>query len=447
MQIIHGYIDLARIKARLGIADTNDDAALIDVVNSVCRWVDVHCRRRFYISDIDETRYFTPITSAYCRIDDMATVTSIATDSGDRTFGTAWSASDHHLVAQSTEMPGLPMIGLRVADNGRYRFEPRYYNSVRVVGKFGFAANSEALEIGEWVIAIGNPFGLNHTVTAGIVSAKGRRDVPPGHEANHARFIQTDASINPGNSGGPLINIRGEVVGINTAINAAGQGIGFAVPIDMVKTVLPQLAKGRVNRSYLGVQVGPIDKEIARKLGLDGLHGALVTDVKPSTPAEKGGLTKGDIIMTFDGKPIDRWDDLPWLASTAGAARMVKVQVNREGKPRELAVELVPYPEEQPVAGRTVEGLGLTVTAVEADKAKSVGLDAGDGVIVEKLVGNGPAAAAGLKVGDLIIQVNYQTVGGGPAGFAKLVEGVPGDQPLALTVRRGDRFLFKVFGR
>lgn len=147
MPITHGYIDLARIKARLGITDTDDDAALIDVVNSVCRWVDVHCRRRFYVSDNDETRYFTPITPAYCRIDDLASVTSIATDSGDRSFGTLWSAGDYHLVAQSTEMPGLPVIGLRIADNGRYRFEPRYYNSVRVVGKFGFAANSEALEI------------------------------------------------------------------------------------------------------------------------------------------------------------------------------------------------------------------------------------------------------------------------------------------------------------
>lgn len=154
MPITHGYIDLALIKARLGIADSNDDAVLIDVVNGVCRWVDVYCRRRFYVSDNDETRYFTPITDLYCRIDDLVSATSIATDSGDRTFGTTWVANDYHLIAQSQEMPGLPFIALRAADNGRWRFDPRFFNSVRVIGKFGFAASSEALGIVREAVAI-----------------------------------------------------------------------------------------------------------------------------------------------------------------------------------------------------------------------------------------------------------------------------------------------------
>lgn len=155
MPITNGYIDLVTIKTRLGIADSIDDATIVHVVNGVCRWVDIHCRRRFYISPADETRYFTPINAEYCRIDDLATVTSVAVDSsGDRTFANAWNASDYDLVAQSTEMPGLPYIGICVASNGRYTFYPRYSNSVKVSGKFGFAADSPALEIVREAVAI-----------------------------------------------------------------------------------------------------------------------------------------------------------------------------------------------------------------------------------------------------------------------------------------------------
>jgi len=310
--------------------------------------------------------------------------------------------------------------------------------------------DSEALEIGEWVIAIGNPFGLNHTVTAGIVSAKGRRDVTPGsgNRPNHARFIQTDASINPGNSGGPLINIRGEVIGINTAINAAGQGIGFAVPIDMIKTVLPQLAKGKVSRSYLGVLVGPVKKDLADKLGIDRGRGALITDVKPETPAAKAGIKTGDVITTFDGKHLEHWEDLPWLASTAGSARAVKLTVNREGRLREVSLTLAPFPEETPaVADREPAELGMVVVPIPRDRLESSGLDAGEGVLVKQVRPGGVADELGVEVGDIIAQVNYVTVKGGPAGFDKLVAAIPHGQPLALTLRRGDRVLFKVIGR
>jgi len=307
--------------------------------------------------------------------------------------------------------------------------------------------NSEALEIGEWVIAIGNPFGLSHTVTAGIVSAKGRRDVLPGNEANQARFIQTDASINPGNSGGPLINIRGEVVGINTAINAAGQGIGFAVPIDMIKTVLPQLAQGHVARSYLGVQVGPVDKDMAGRIGIERGKGALVTDVKPSTPAAAAGFARGDVITRFDGTPIEHWDDLPWLASTASAARSLKVLVNREGKAHELSVTLAPFPESAPLAKRDAGLLGIEVVALSEARAKEIGIEPGQGVSVKDVRAGGMAAAAGIKGGDVIVQVNYETVVDGAEGFKRLVASVSTGQPLAFTVRRADRFMFKVFPR
>lgn len=310
--------------------------------------------------------------------------------------------------------------------------------------------DSEALEIGEWVIAIGNPFGLNHTVTAGIVSAKGRRDVAPGsgNRPNHARFIQTDASINPGNSGGPLINIRGEVIGINTAINAAGQGIGFAVPIDMVKTVLPQLAKGKVNRSYLGVLVGPVKQDVADKLGLERGKGALITDVRPDTPAAKAGIKTGDVITTFDGKRVEHWEDLPWLASTAGSARAVKLTVNREGKPREVSLTLAPFPDEAPtVADRDPAELGLVVVPVPRNQLEASGLGAGEGVLVKEVRPGGVGDELGVQSGDIITQVNYVTVTGGAAGFDKLVAAIPRGQPLAFTIRRGDRVLFKVVGR
>lgn len=155
MSIINGYIDMPAIKDRLSIADVVDDAVLEHVVNGVCRWVDVYCRRRFYISANDETRYFTPINADYCRIDDLATVTSVAVDSsGDRTFANVWSATDYDLIAQSTEMPGLPYIGLRVTPNGRYVFYPRYTNGVKVIGKFGFPSDSPALEIVREAVAI-----------------------------------------------------------------------------------------------------------------------------------------------------------------------------------------------------------------------------------------------------------------------------------------------------
>lgn len=356
--------------------------------------------------------------------------------------------TNNHVIA------GADAITVRLANEHEYpatvvgRYEPLDVALLKVEPSEPLTAaplgRSETLEIGEWVIAIGNPFGLNHTVTAGIVSAKGRRDVTPGNEAAHARFIQTDASINPGNSGGPLINIRGEVVGINTAINAAGQGIGFAVPIDMVKTVLPQLAKGRVNRSYLGVLVGPVNKEVARKVGMERARGALVTDVKPETPAARAGVTKGDVITRFDGQAIEHWDDLPWLASTAGAARAVKIEVNRQGKARELSVTLAPFPEETKAARRDPSALGVVVTALPAARAEAIGIEAGEGVVVEEVKKGSLAAVIGIMPGDVIAQVNYEAVSGGAAGFDALVAAVPEGQPLALTIKRGSRFIFKV---
>ena len=187
------------------------------------------------------------------------------------------------------------------------------------------------LRVGDWVVAIGNPLGLTSTVTAGITSAIGRRGIPINEEMRYQDFIQTDASINPGNSGGPLINTAGEVVGINTAISAEGQGIGFAIPINMAKDILPQLEKnGHVERSWLGVYIDEVPRAVRKELGLsqdDG--GALITHVVPGGPAQKAELHAGDIILEIDGKKVDDAGHLTWFASNLGVGRTVTVEFQR----------------------------------------------------------------------------------------------------------------------
>ncbi len=206
--------------------------------------------------------------------------------------------------------------------------------------------DSDKVEIGEWVVAIGNPFGLDHTVTAGIVSAKGRRNVRPSGRRGLYDFIQTDASINPGNSGGPLININGEVIGINSAVNAQGQGIGFAIPINMAKTILPQLkSTGIVDRSWLGISIGPVLPDAAKAYKLADTKGAMVAEVVPGGPAEKAGLSRGEVILKFDDKAIERSEDLPWVASTAGVGKRVNVIVAGPNGQRTVQVTLERMPQ------------------------------------------------------------------------------------------------------
>jgi serine protease Do len=198
--------------------------------------------------------------------------------------------------------------------------------------------DSDALEVGEWVLAIGNPFGLSQTVTAGIVSAKGRASSEIGMgQRGYQNFIQTDASINPGNSGGPLANVDGDVIGINTAIAAAGQGIGFAVPINMVKPILPQLkSTGRVVPAWIGVGIRELDAAAAQKLGIEG--GVLLTEVFDGGPAQRAGLKPGDVIARFNGAPVHGVAELAWMTNTAGVGNDVALGVWRGG--REIAVKV-----------------------------------------------------------------------------------------------------------
>jgi len=208
--------------------------------------------------------------------------------------------------------------------------------------------DSDELEIADWVVAIGNPFGLSQTVTLGIVSHKGRTDVTPQGRHGYFDFIQTDASINPGNSGGPLLNLRGEVVGINNAVNASGQGIGFAVPINMAKKVLPQLARwGKVVRSWLGISIEDLNLELASSLGLRAPGGVVVTAVTPDSPAEKAGLRAGDVIVRFEGRAVRGAGALRWEVACTEAGTKVNLDVMREGKLVRLEATLQPAPGEQ----------------------------------------------------------------------------------------------------
>ncbi|MBU0550966.1 Do family serine endopeptidase [Myxococcota bacterium] len=297
--------------------------------------------------------------------------------------------------------------------------------------------DSDALKIGAWVVAIGNPLGLDHTVTAGIVSAKGRKEIRPSGDLRYSDFIQTDASINPGNSGGPLFNIRGEVVGINTAISARGQGIGFAIPINMVKQILPGLAKdGAVARSWIGVQIQAVTPALAKAFGLDRPRGALVADVVEGGPAATAGIKAGDIILEFDGRAIDEHDTLPWLASTAGVGKSVILKLLRDKVEREIKVKLGRMPgsggDEADAEGR----LGARLSSTEISGRR--------GVKIEALEPDGLAAREGLEAGDVILSCNGVAVETPQALRAALSRLKEGDL-VRLLVQRGRGRIFLAF--
>lgn len=272
--------------------------------------------------------------------------------------------------------------------------------------------DSEKLEVGEWVVAIGNPFGLAETVTAGIVSAKGRI-IGSGPYDN---FIQTDASINPGNSGGPLFNINGEVVGINTAIINQGQGIGFAIPINMALELLPQLKKGKVIRGWLGIVIQEVTPELAEFFGLSSARGALITNIESGSPADKAGLKKEDIILEFDGKKIENMKDLPLIVAKTPVGEEVKVNILRDGKTMEMKLTVGEMPTEGMIAGpsgdvpTTDTKLGIAVEDVTPNIAHYLGLPDDNGVLVSTVENGGLAEKAGIMRGDIIMELNHTKI-------------------------------------
>ncbi|MEW5848622.1 MAG: Do family serine endopeptidase [Myxococcota bacterium] len=314
--------------------------------------------------------------------------------------------------------------------------------------------DSDSLEVGDFVVAIGNPFGLEHSASFGMISAKGRRDISPSGRSGLYDFIQTDAAINPGNSGGPLMNLRGEVVGINSAINAAGQGIGFAVPINMAKALLPELKdKGKVTRSWLGVSIQKVTPELAQSFGLDAARGALVSQVVDEGPSAKAGVEPGDVIVEFDGKKVGHSADLPLMAAMAGVGKTVPLKLIRDGKERVVKVTLAARPDEKqllaarnggaPAEPETV--LGVRVSELTGTHREKWSLPKDfQGVVVEAVERDSPAAQAGLAPGDIIVKLNGKSASD-VAAFSRLARGIQQGQMVRLFVRRGDSGMFIAF--
>ncbi|MEK6531491.1 MAG: DegQ family serine endoprotease, partial [Deltaproteobacteria bacterium] len=302
--------------------------------------------------------------------------------------------------------------------------------------------NSDDLQIGEWVVAIGNPFGLGGTVTAGIVSQKGRV-IGAGPYDN---FIQTDASINPGNSGGPLFNMKGQVVGINTAIIAGGQGIGFATPINMAKEVLTQLKeKGKVTRGWIGVSIQEVTPELANSFGLKETNGALISAVTPGDPADAAGLKAGDIIVSFDGKAIIEMSDLPRSVAGTAPGKTVEVRVVRDGKEKAFTVKVGTKIDEE-VAAAAPEGkdasldkrLGLSVHPVTPEAAKKFGITESDGIMVSNVRPDSPAEEAGIRRGDIIREINRKKISDVKDFNAAMDAASKADRLLLLITRGGN---------
>ena len=308
-------------------------------------------------------------------------------------------------------------------------------------GKFPAAplGDSSRLQVGEWVVAMGSPFGLDNTLTAGVVSAKGRQ-IGAGPYDN---FIQTDASINPGNSGGPLVNLRGEVIGINTAIfsrTGGNLGIGFAIPINSAKEILPELiSKGKVTRGWLGVSIQRVTPEIAQALGLEKNQGALVSSVVEGSPAAQAGVQAGDVIVEFAGERIDDSSKLPAIVARTEVGKNVNMTVFRDKKRMPLSVKIAELKEEEVVASAPQSGnLGMTVQNMTPELAKTLGLNRAEGVVITSVEPQSTAAEAGLQRGDVVLEVDRKKISNAAELRKTLEQAKPGANLLFLIQRGGN---------
>lgn len=300
--------------------------------------------------------------------------------------------------------------------------------------------NSDGIRVGDWVIAVGNPFGLGHTVTSGIISAKGRVIGAGPYDD----FLQTDAAINPGNSGGPLFDMNGEIVGINTAIVAQGQGIGFAIPINVAKEIMPQLKSGKVIRGWLGIMIQDITPELAKSFDLKDTKGALVADVLSDSPAEKAGLKQGDIIVGLNGKQVEDSHSLSRQVASTPPNTKVTLKVIRDGKTEDIEVTIGTMPEEgtEVAPAKKESAWGLTVQNLTPDLAKRFGWEADEkGVIISDVESGSPASEARLRPGDLIKEVNRQKIQN-LRDYKQALEKAKKDDSLLLLVKRGENTFY-----
>jgi serine protease Do len=301
--------------------------------------------------------------------------------------------------------------------------------------------DSDKIRVGDWVIAIGNPFGLEETVTKGIISATGRV-IGAGPYDN---FLQTDAPINPGNSGGPLLNLKGEVIGINTAIVATGQGIGFAIPINTAKSITSQLKdKGKVTRGWAGVTVQSITPEIAQNFGLKDTTGALIAEVAPGGPAEQAGIERGDVITAFDGKEIKSTADLPRTVAETLIGKTVTVRLLRKGKPQDVTLKVGELPSEAVASSGRAPAradLGMTVDNIAQKYQRQFQLKDRSGVVVVAVARGGIAEQAGIEAGDIIKEVNrfsVRTVN----DYRTVLRQAKSGASLLLLMKRGDNSFY-----
>jgi serine protease Do len=305
--------------------------------------------------------------------------------------------------------------------------------------KFG---DSDRLRVGDWVVAIGNPFGLERTITSGIVSAKGRV-IGAGPYDN---FIQTDASINPGNSGGPLFNLSGEVVGVNTAIVARGQGIGFAIPVNTAKSIIEDLKiRGKVTRGWLGVSVQDVTEDIAQNLSLKESKGALVGDVVPGDPADRAGIRAGDILYEMDGKKIEDSHDLLRHVASLPIGKEIAVKAFRDGEFKSFKVMISERKDdknkESISKNDSQQNFGFSVQEITPEIAQKRGISDPTGIIVTKVAENSPASDAGIKAGDLILQINKKRISS-VKSFSDEIAKHQSSGTLLLLIKRGDRSFF-----
>ncbi|HOK40746.1 MAG TPA: DegQ family serine endoprotease [bacterium] len=332
--------------------------------------------------------------------------------------------TNNHVIKDADE------IKVKLSNNSEYKAkvigtDPRTEIAViKIEGKnlpYAKLGDSSKLEIGEWVIAIGNPFGLSYTVTAGIISATGRSNIGV---ADYEDFIQTDAPINRGNSGGPMINLNGDVVGINTAIfsqTGGNLGIGFAVPINMAKKIMIDLIeKGKVVRGYLGVMIQDIDKTIAKQFKLPDVNGVLISQVTPNSPADKAGLKRGDVIIEFDGVKITNTSQLRNLVANSKINTNVNIKIIRDGKEKSLSIYIVEQPKDfdkssfaysEESGEVTSNKLGITVKELSPELAKKFNYSTSEkGVIITEIENGSKADIGGLKEGDIILEINRKNI-------------------------------------
>ena len=367
-----------------------------------------------------------------------------------RSLGSGFIIEGGYILTNNHVVAGADEIKVKLADNREFKAEVKGVDErldlalLKIDAKESLPTaklgDSDSIQVGEWVMAIGNPFGLAETVTAGIVSAKGRVIGSGPYDD----YIQTDASINPGNSGGPLFNSKGEVVGINTAIISGGQGIGFAIPVNMAKSIIQQLKeKGKVTRGWLGVTIQAVTPDLAKSFGLKVEKGALVSGIIPESPADKAGLKAGDIILEFDDKKIKETNELSRLVAATTIGKKVTLQIIRDGKEERVTAvieQLKEGTEEEP--GESIhDKLGLTVRDLNKELAVRFQSKETTGVIVTDIKSDGLAQETSISEGDVIKEVDGNKIVT-LKDYEKAISAHKKGQVIRFLIKRGESSLY-----